>query len=52
MCSKRNVWPDEGFSGSAPTRFYPPFLTARGRASMSGPRRFATLTRVGHDTRP
>jgi hypothetical protein len=35
-----------------PTRFNHPFLTARGRASMSGPRRFAVLTRVGHDTRP
>lgn len=32
--------------------FCPLFLTARGRASMSGPRRFAPLTRVGHDTRP
>jgi hypothetical protein len=29
-----------------------PFLTARGRASMSGPRQFAALTRVGHDTGP
>jgi hypothetical protein len=33
-------------------RFNHPFLTARGRASMSGPRRFAALTRVGHDARP
>ena len=28
------------------------FLTARGRASMSGPRQFAALSRVGHDARP
>jgi hypothetical protein len=33
-------------------RFNHPFLTARSRASMSGPRQFAALTRVGHDTRP
>ena len=33
-------------------RFNHPFLTARGRASMSGPRLFVALTRVGHDARP
>jgi hypothetical protein len=33
-------------------RFIHPFLTARGPASMSGPLRFAMLTRVGHDARP
>lgn len=37
-------------------RFKHPFLTARGRASMSGPRRFPRpspgFTRVGHDARP
>jgi hypothetical protein len=37
---------------SALTRFHHPFLTARGRVSMPGPRQFAALTRVGHDTRP
>ena len=39
-------------SRSTPIRFHHPFLTARGRASMSGPHQFATLTRVEHDARP